>query len=170
MLLNCCCDEEVVCRPPPHPEGECPWSSWEHLAGASPLRWHRGCCRPGIGDVSLTTPPATVLCTYHPPPPAAPARLSPPSSTSSPTAILSGGPVVSRIHKPEPPPPCLSPPPNARARNPPAPSARTALYRTHVRAAPIRPPRGPGQTHPHVLSPSGLPRAAWEASLFTFSL
>ena len=30
--------------------------------------------------------------------------------------------------------------------------------------------RDPGQTHPHVLSPSGLPRAAWEASLFTFSL
>jgi hypothetical protein len=51
----------------------------------------------------------------------------------------------------------------------PQPLCAHTVYRTHVRAAPIRPPRGPGQTHSHVLSPSGLPRAAWEASLFTFS-
>ena len=62
------------------------------------------------------------------------------------------------------------PPAERSSARSPSPLCAHTLYRTHVRAAPIRPPRGPGQTHPHVLSPSGLPRAAWEASLFTFSL
>lgn len=169
MLLNCCCDEEVVCRPPPHPEGECPWSSWEHLAGASPLRWHRGCCRPGIGDVSLTTPCHRAV---HIPPSPARRTSSPLSSIlhllphGDPLRRSRGEPYTqTRTATTMPEPPAE----RSSARSP-SPLCAHTLYRTHVRAAPIRPPRGPGQTHPHVLSPSGLPRAAWEASLFTLSL
>ena len=152
------------------PRGRVPLELMGASGGGPSLRWHRGCCRPGIaiGDVFLTSPHRRA------------SRLQPPSARRTTSPFPS---ILHLLRHGDPFPGVLwdavcadlrrdchagAPQPNPRARDPPAPSARTALYRTHVRAAPIRPPRGPGQTHPHVLIPSGLPRAAREASLSTF--